>query len=251
MAAVIQARVPDTWDGRKVCLYVEERLLLLFQLIHWYSWDLVLRNRERINFYITTDFATSDKQSGDFSFISVWAYNNNRDWFWVDGVCKKQLMDANINDLFRLSQKYQPQSVGIEVTGQQGGFMPWIQDEMIRRNVYFHLASDNNDNDPGIRPSTNKMQRFNVTVPWFKAGKVYLRRDMKDHPAVVELVEELELVCPEGFKSRNDDGIDTVSMLPLMNAMPPSEIGTLTDAGDPMWGDAVNDDESAYSSYIV
>ena len=36
-----------------------------------------------------------------------------------------------------------------------------------------------------------------------------------------------------------------------MNAMPPSEIATLTDAGDPMWGDAVNDDESAYSSYIV
>jgi hypothetical protein len=92
--------------GRKVCLYVEERLLLLFQLIHWYSWDLVLRNRERINFYITTDFATSDKQSADFSFIFVWAYTNNLDWFWVDGVCKKQLMDANINDLFRLSQKY-------------------------------------------------------------------------------------------------------------------------------------------------
>jgi hypothetical protein len=91
--------------------------------------------------------------------------------------------------------------VGIEVTGQQGGFMPWIQDEMIRRNVYFHLASDNNANDPGIRPSTNKMQRFNVTVPWFKAGKVYLRRDMKDHPAVVELVEELELVCPKASKA--------------------------------------------------
>jgi hypothetical protein len=35
-------------------------------------------------------------------------------------------MDKNVDDLFRLSQEYKPQQVGIEVSGQQGGFIQWI-----------------------------------------------------------------------------------------------------------------------------
>ena len=91
--------------------------------IAWYKIDAVLRNKSRFNFYITTDFATSVNQKSDFSVISVWAYNNAGDWLWVDGICKRQLMDKNVDDLFRLAQMYRPQSVGIEVTGQQGGFL--------------------------------------------------------------------------------------------------------------------------------
>jgi len=91
--------------------------------IGWYKLDAVLRNKGRFNFYITTDFATSEKQKADFSVISVWAYNNVGDWLWCDGICKRQLMDKNIDDLFRLAQMYKPQSVGIEVSGQQGGFI--------------------------------------------------------------------------------------------------------------------------------
>jgi hypothetical protein len=87
--------------------------------IAWYKIDAVLRNKSRFNFYITTDFATSERQKADYSVISVWAYNNVGDWLWVDGICKRQLMDKNIDDLFRLVQQYKPQSVGIEINGQQ------------------------------------------------------------------------------------------------------------------------------------
>lgn len=55
-------------------------------------------------------------------------------------------MGANIDALFRLAQQYQPQQVGIEVSGQQAGFIDWIQDQMMERNIYFPLASQNNDN---------------------------------------------------------------------------------------------------------
>src|SRR5690606_20903521 len=109
--------------------------------VRWYSRQLLLRNRNAFNFYITTDFATSERTAGDYSAISVWAMNINSDWYWVDGVCKRQLMDANVDDLFRFVQQYRPVSVGIEVNGQQGGFIPWIQNEMMRRNVYFTFAS--------------------------------------------------------------------------------------------------------------
>ena len=53
--------------------------------------------------------------------------------FWLDGICKRQGMDKNIDDLFVFAQKYKPLSVGIEVTGQQEGFIPWIKSEMVDR----------------------------------------------------------------------------------------------------------------------
>ena len=64
--------------------------------ISWYKRSNVLSNMSLFNFYITTDFATSEKTSADYSVISVWAYNNNGDWLWVDGMVKKCLMDKSI-----------------------------------------------------------------------------------------------------------------------------------------------------------
>lgn len=221
--------------------------------IRWYSRVDLIENRHRFNFYITTDFATTANDAADFSVISVWAYNNNGDWFWVDGVCRRQLMDQNINDLFRLAQEYQPQSVGIEVTGQQGGFIPWIQDEMMTRNTFFNLASENNKSAPGIRPNTNKMVRFNVVVPWFKAGKMYFPREMEHTEPVREAIEELSLASPGGFKSKHDDFIDTISMLASLQTWRPTDVGTMSEKDNGMWtmDDSDDDEISVLSSYIV
>jgi predicted phage terminase large subunit-like protein len=221
--------------------------------IGWYRLDSVLKHKHRFNFYITTDFATSEKQSSDYSVISVWAYNNNGDWLWVDGVCRRQLMDQNINDLFRLAQMYRPQGVGIEVSGQQGGFIQWIQDQMMARNIYFPLASENNNNNPGIRPMTNKLVRFNVVVPWFKMRKMYFPLEKKGSPEMVEAMDELTLVSPSGFRSKHDDFADTISMLALMNPWKPSEESPLEQDNDGMWALEGLDDEEydPMSSYIV
>jgi predicted phage terminase large subunit-like protein len=190
--------------------------------IGWYKIDAVVRNKGLFNFYITTDFATKENQKSDFSVISVWAYNNVGDWLWVDGICKRQLMNKNVDDLFRLAQMYKPQQVGIEVSGQQGGFVSWVQEQMMDRNIYFSLASEGNSNEPGIRPNTNKMQRFNTVVPWFKARKVFFPVERKTEPAVVEAITELTLASVSGFKSKHDDFIDTVSMLASLKPWKPS-----------------------------
>ena len=220
--------------------------------IRWYKLDSIITHQERFNFYITTDFATSVNESADFSVISVWAYNNAGDWFWVDGVCKRQLMDANVNDLFRLAQKYKPQAVGIEVGGQQQGFIPWIQQEMMNRNNYFALASDNNSNNPGIRPSTNKLMRFMVVQPMFKAGKMYFPLEKRDSPEIKECMNELSLASRGGFRSKQDDFVDTISMLPLIGAYRPSELGQFSSDRDGMWEiDDENDEYSNFDSYVV
>lgn len=222
--------------------------------IGWYKIDAVLRNKSKFNFYITTDFATSLKDKADFSVISVWAYNNVGDWLWVDGVCKRQLMDKNIDALFRLAQLYKPQSVGIEVTGQQGGFIQWIQGQMLDRNIYFPLASEGNDSKPGIRPNTNKMVRFNTVVPLFKARKVFFPVERKQEDTMLEAMNELSLVSVSGFRSKHDDFLDTISMLSSLTPWKPSEEAPMVESGkgEGMWDIDVDDAPiDRMASYIV
>lgn len=221
--------------------------------IQWYKYALVAQNRDRYNFYITTDFATGDKEANDFSVISVWAYNYKGDWFWVDGICKRQLMDKNINDLFRLAQEWKPQSVGIEVSGQQAGFIPWIQQTMLDRNISFNLASEGNENRPGIRPNTNKLVRFNTVVPWFKAKQILLPQEKKETIPMLEAVNELSLASSNGFRSKHDDWIDTVSQLAALIAWRPSEVIEMSvEDGDNIWVlDEPEEVGDALSSYIV
>lgn len=224
--------------------------------IGWYKLDNVIKHKHRFNFYITTDFATSEKQKSDYSFISVWAYNNVGDWLWVDGICKRQLMDKNIDDLFRLSQVYKPQGVGIEVTGQQGGFIPWIMNEMMTRNCYFALASEGNDNKPGIRPNTNKMVRFNIMVPLFKARKILFPIERKKEAPLIEMLDELSLASVSGFRSKHDDALDTVSMLGSLTPWKPSEEAELSkpvgESDGGLWELTISDTPGERrTSYIV
>jgi phage terminase large subunit-like protein len=222
--------------------------------IGWYKIDAVLRNKGRFNFYITTDFATSEKQKADFSVISVWAYNNVGDWLWVDGICKRQLMDKNLDDLFRLAQEYKPQSVGIEVSGQQGGFIPWIQGQMLERNIYFPLASESNEGRPGMRPNTNKLVRFSTVVPLFKARKIFFPIERKTEATLIEAVNELSLVAVGGIRAKNDDFLDTVSMLSSLTPWKPSEEAPVVSSGkgDGMWDiDTPNERHDRMASYIV
>lgn len=230
----------------------EEDRMIRDEDIVWYKLHSVLENKDRFNFYITTDFATSVKEKSDFSVISVWAYNNNGDWLWVDGICKRQLMNENIDDLFRLVQMYKPQSVGIEVTGQQGGFVSWIQDQMIQRNIWFTLASENNNNSAGIKPNTNKMVRFNTILPMFKAKKIMFPMEKKQDAALMEGINELTLASVSGFKAKHDDFIDTVSMLSSLRAWKPSVEGLLKKNDNGVWESDEEDHSyvSNYNSYL-
>lgn len=231
----------------------EEDRLILDSDIQWYKRDSVLRNKGNFNFYITTDLATSTKQAADYSVISVWAYNNAGDWYWVDGICNRKGIKDFWEDLFRLAQRYYPiVSVGVEVTGQQEGFIPWLQEQMRDRNVYFNLASDNNSNKPGLRPNTNKLMRFMTVVPLFKLGKVYFPIEMKQEAPMMEAMNELSLVSPSGFKSKHDDFCDTVSMLSSMKAWRPSEAPAMVAKEGGVWEADSHDDKSdRMTSYIV
>lgn len=232
----------------------EDKLILPSDLV-WYSRELVLLNKHNFNFYITTDLATSEKKSADFSVVSVWAYNSNGDWLLVDGFRERCLVDKAIEQVFRFVQIYQPQGVGIEVSGQQGGFVTWIQNEMIRKNTWFTLTSSRNSALPGIRPVADKFSRFMTVSPLFKARKIMLPNELKEDPFLVAMVEELSLVSRNGFKSKHDDTLDTISMLTEMNPWKPTNDASMTyNPHSGLWELDEEDDDnigSSINSYIV
>jgi phage terminase large subunit-like protein len=230
----------------------EERLVQDAE-IRWYSRQELIKNKGKFNFYITTDFATSDKETADFSVISVWAYNANGDWFWVDGDCERQTMEKSIDALFRLVSEYRPQQVGVEVTGQQYAFITWLQQEMMSRNIWFNFAMDGQSKRPGIRPTTNKLSRFNLVVPLFKAGKMYFPDELKETKIVREFLSEISLATINGIKGK-DDCLDTISMLQNLTPWKPTEDAPMKQEGSSTWGmdDSFGEEEvTGISSYIV
>ena len=221
--------------------------------INWYSRKDLMKNKSAFNFYITTDFATTEKKAGDFSVISVWAVNSNNDFFYVDGICKRQEMDKNIEDLFRLCQRYLPMSVGIEVTGQQGGFISWIEKEQLRRTIFFNIAKEKGSTKKGIKPTTDKLQRFYTVVPWFSAGKFYFPEELQETSEMTECMEEIRLASANGLKAKHDDFLDTISMLSVMPIIIPSEQQPMVyNDESQIWQSATEvADNSPLTSYIV
>lgn len=123
---------------------------------------------------------------------------------------------------------------------------------MLERNIYFPLASEGNQNAPGIRPNTNKLVRFNTVVPLFKARKIYFPLEKKEDPILVEAMNELSLVSVGGFKSKHDDFIDTISMLSSLRPWKPSEEAPMVGTESGMWEvDVEEDSVDRRASYIV
>lgn len=218
-------------DG-KVASFLQELMLRITndddrlvqpQDIRWYNRENLLKNRSFFNFFMTTDLTTSERQSADFSVVTVWAMNNNGDWFWVDGNRDRQTLDKGIDDIFGFVAQYRPHLVGIEVSGQQGGFIPYLQAEMMTRNIWFQFATHGNAKNPGIRPDASKLSRFQLALPLFKKGKIYFPEEARNTKIVQAFLDEITNVTPLGYKSKNDDCGDNISMLPLLGAWPPSE----------------------------
>jgi hypothetical protein len=200
--------------------------------IRWFDPMKVIKSKSDYNLYIATDFATSTKKSADYSVIGVIAINNNNDWMIIDGQCKRQLMSENINDLFKYVRRYNPLSVGIEVSGQQGGFISILEDEMARRNTWFSFAKKPGSKEPGIRPIKDKVHRFVTGVqPKFKQHKVWLPKPeltKETNPNLYLLVEELtselrKFTLAGGVTALgHDDAIDFLNQFSEMEKFTPN-----------------------------
>lgn len=200
----------------------DEERLVLDEDIQWFNVRSIKDQLHNFNIYITTDFATSNKQTADFNVISVWAYSNNGDMYLIDGFCDRVITTVAIDKLFSLVQQYNPQSVGLEVYGQQLGFVYFIQEQMRAKNIHFNIAYEKGKNYIGLRPAGDKLSRFNLIVPHFKQKKFFFPIEMENTPYMKEMLDELKMATVNGLKGK-DDCLDTVSMLSYMNMIKPNK----------------------------
>lgn len=202
--------------------------------IQWFDRSQLIKNKASYNYYISTDWATSTKKSADYSVICVWAVNSDGGWMLVDGQCIRQTMQENIDDLFKYVQKWKPISVGLETSGQQGGFLSILTDMMMQRNSWFQLAKKKGSKEPGIRPVKDKVHRFVTGVqPKFKQGKIWFPKpellgkagDVRLLELIEEAVNELsKFTMAGGVKAlKHDDFIDTLNQLSEMDVYEPEE----------------------------
>jgi len=246
-------------------LFDESERLVDEEDIRWFDPFTVRKNKHAFTFYITTDFATSTKKSADFSTIGVWAINSNSDWMLVDGQCKRQTMQENMDDLFKYVQMWKPMSVGIETTGQQGGFISILEEMMMKYKTWFAFAKKRGSKEPGIRPTSDKVQRFVTGVePKFKQGKIWLPKPElveKSNHKLWELMEELmeelgKLTLSGGIKIlKHDDCIDLLNQLSEIDIIVPSEElleeENLTHANKGIWGDMLEEKEDVGANSMV
>ena len=243
MKAKLAGRLESFYQELMLRISSEEDRIIRDNDMIWFDNDDVMKKQKYFNFYITTDFATSEKQSADYSVLSVWGYSSGGSWHLVDGELGRNLMSKNIDILFDMAVKYDVKSVGVEVSGQQKGFVDWIRKEMFKRKVYFQIVE--------VRPSSDKLSRFHLVVPQFKQGLVWFNRDLKKTAYGKELQNELKYAVGSGFRSKHDDILDTISMLPHMNPWKPSVPVEARGYEDPFYDEPTNDDILPIGSYIV
>lgn len=200
----------------------EEDRVILDEDISWYKREDILAKKENYNFYITSDFATSTHRKADYTVLGVWAVDSKQNRYLVDGFLGRFLMSDTFDKIFGLVRKYQPMSVGLEVTGQQGGFISLFQSEMLKRNTWFNIAKGKGSNREGIAVRTNKMDRFRLTEPFFKQKKIFLPEELKESMLIQEILEELSTVTIDGIKSVHDDALDMISQFDQMYIVYPA-----------------------------
>lgn len=191
--------------------------------IRWFSVNKLMENPERYNFYITTDFATSTARKADYTVIGVWAVDSQKNRYLVDGMLGRQLMSETFKAVFKYVEKYNPISVGIEASGQQGGFISLFREEMRRRDTWFTVAKPIGSNREGIAVRTNKMERFRITEVPIKSGKFHLPLEIKNSTFITEILDELSMVTIDGIKSTHDDAIDMISQLDQIHIIYPEK----------------------------
>lgn len=217
----------------------------------WYNFQDMKGNIGNFNYFITTDLATTEKKSADWSVMLVWGVNNNGDILLVDGVSARQNTSKNIDDIFRLVHKWKPMYVGLEKDGQQKAIIEYVKSQMPIRNIFFNLAKNKGAKEHGIGSGgQSKVARFNSIQPLFANGKIWFPKDIKQD-LVSKLVSEISTLTPEGYKSQHDDHGDCVAQLGMMEHLivAPSVSGGEWIQSDQGY-EFVGEDEETECSYI-
>jgi len=158
--------------------------------------------QKETNCYITIDSAVSEKESADFTGVTINRVSRDNKWYihtYKLKINSKELIDH----LFYLSKFYSPKLLGLEETTFTMAIQPFLQDEMRKRHVYFSVT-------PIKHKGVNKELRIRGLIPRWESKSIFLVGSN------LELLEEMR-TFPNG---QHDDVLDSLSMQ-LHNAHKP------------------------------
>jgi phage terminase large subunit-like protein len=158
--------------------------------------------QKETNCYITVDSAVSEKESADFTGITINRVSIDNKWYiktYRLKVNSKELIDH----LFYLHKTYTPKFIGLEETTFTMAIQPFIQDEMRKRQIFFSIT-------PVKHKGIQKELRIRGLIPRWENKSIFLVGDN------LELLDEMR-VFPLG---QHDDVLDSLSMQ-LHNAQKP------------------------------
>lgn len=144
--------------------------------------------------YVTIDSAVSEKESADFTGITInWVSPENK-WYVKTYRLKINSKDL-IDHLFYIKKTYNPMFIGLEETTFTMAIQPFLEDEMRKRNEFFSVT-------PVKHKGINKEIRIRGLIPRWENKSIFLIGDN------TELLDEMR-VFPNG---QHDDVLDSFSM---------------------------------------
>ncbi len=144
--------------------------------------------------YITIDSAVSEKESADFTGITINRISVENKWY-VNTYRLKVNSKELIDHIFYLHSTYTPNFIGLEETTFTMAIQPFLEDEMRKRSKFFSIT-------PVKHRGINKETRIRGLIPRWESKSIFLVGDNS------ELLDEMR-VFPNG---QHDDVIDSLSM---------------------------------------
>src|ERR1035437_1597711 len=154
------------------------------------------------NCYITIDSAVSEKESADFTGVTINRVSSENKWYITTYRLKYNSKDL-IDHLFYLNKTYKPTFLGLEETTFTMAIQPFLQEEMRKRQLFFTVT-------PVKHKGIQKELRIRGLIPRWESKSIFLVGDN------LELLDEMR-VFPNG---QHDDCLDSLSMQ-LQQARPP------------------------------
>jgi phage terminase large subunit-like protein len=239
-----------------------EDRMITDEMIESYSRKVLLKEIHAYNIYITTDFTTTSEAKSDFSAISAWAVNSNRDFYLVDLCVKRQGIGEQYEELFRMvnfwSSHGKSVEVGVEIDGQQKAHLFALKEMMLKKSEWFRFAKQKGAKygSEGILSRAtggDKHGRFRNMLPQFQNHKIHFPTELETTPDMIEARKQLKYTTWEAFGG-HDDFPDTISQLGMMEIVYPSvspgSYSADSSKDRSIWRDLPStDNDSAYSSY--
>ena len=153
------------------------------------------------NCFITIDSAVSEKESADYTGVTINRIDTQNKWY-IKTYRLKVNTKVLIDHMFYLKKTYNPMFIGIEKTTFTMAIQPFWEEEMRKRNIFFSVS-------PFDHKSINKETRIRGLIPRWENKSIFLVGDN------FELLEEMR-TFPNG---QHDDVLDSFSyQLPYATA---------------------------------